>query len=108
SVGEGPGSVSAMQVPRAQIWFAAHAWSQLPQYSRVARLTQASPHSVLPTGHSQLPPLHFPPAGQGASQPPQCAALLSGSTHCPWQNKVPSGQPQTPPTQGLPCSQIVP
>src|SRR6188768_2993488 len=60
----------------------------------MARLTQLSPHSVLPLGHRHSPSRHFCAAGQATSQAPQCSSSIARLTqlsphrtllglHCP-------------------------
>jgi len=41
------------------------------------RSTQVFPHSVVPAGHAQLPPVQMPFVAQAVPQAPQCSGSLS-------------------------------
>jgi hypothetical protein len=66
-----------MQTPLVQVWPAAHAWPQLPQFAvLMLRSTQPEPHSICPaTEQPHAPALQTAPTGHVSPQPPQ----LSGS-----------------------------
>ena len=64
---QGTGSqLPAVQVP-------GHEFPQKPQLLESAnRFPQTFPHSVVPGGHAQVPPVQTPLMGQAVPQAPQC------------------------------------
>jgi hypothetical protein len=62
-----------MQTPFVQLWLAAHAWPQLPQFAVLVFVSmQPDPHSICPaTEQPHAPALQTAPTGQVTPQPPQ-------------------------------------